>query len=93
MDFAPVWCNIPEVGHPNPPLVLLKAPDQAASGECWGWSQAHAALSWNFNMKGKKQQKGGSFVIVTKSDHDKPSVFHFNLTPSSQKTEGSLENL
>lgn len=93
MYFAPVPRGIPEVGHPNPSLVLLKAPDQAASGECWGWSQAHAALSWNFNMKGKKQHKGESFIIVTKSDHDKPSVFYFNLTPLSQKTEGSLESL
>lgn len=43
--------------------------------------------------RGKNQQKGGSLIIVTKSDHDKPSVFHFNLTPLSQKTEGSLESL
>lgn len=93
MYFAPVSCSISEVGHPNPPLALLKAPDQAASGECWGWSQAHAALSWNFNMKGKKQQKGGGFIIVTNSDHDKPPVFHFNLTPLSQKPDGGLESL
>lgn len=43
--------------------------------------------------KGKKQQKGGSFIIVTNSDHDKPSVFHCNLTPLSQETEGGLESL